>query len=187
MSHTLPRNSFVAALILAGALSAHLIAQAPPPSPVQAASSQSLVQLRVQVTITRHIGDKKTASLPFTLWVTLAGDRTSLSTAQNILVPSVTFKEGSNTPAPSYQTRSVGTNIVCAAKPASDGRFIIDLTLSDSRLAPGTPDDGMATLKSLQTSNSLLLRDGQTAEFASSTDLITGEVTRIDVTATVIK
>jgi hypothetical protein len=59
------------------------------------------------------------------------------------------------------------------------------LTVNDSYLSPAK--EGPFAFKSLQANNLLYLRDGQTAEFAASTDLVTGEVTRIEVTATVLK
>lgn len=192
MRHTIRMRYAVSTLALAAVLSADVLVrtaelQAPTPPAPTASQTKSLVQLRVQVTIVRYSGDKKTASLPFTLWVYVDGDPTSLNAAQNVLVPSVSFASAAGTPPPSYSTQNVGTRIVCSAAPSGDGRFKVSLNIGDSHLVPAKADGGTVTLKSLQTSNSLLLRDGQTAEFVAATDPISGEVTRIDVTATTLK
>jgi hypothetical protein len=131
-------------------------------------------QVRVLVTISRYTGDKKTASLPFTLWANLNSDPTSLNAGQNVLIPQSGFQ-------------SVGTSITCRARQASDGRFLLELHVRDTYLTPAKTDGDLATVKSVQTSNNLLLRDTQTAEFAASTDMTSGEVTRIDVTVTMLK
>lgn len=201
MSHTIGIRRVVFTLMLAAALSVGLLAetgtgQAPLPAPAAApaptrpqaapappaASSQekSLVQLRVQVTITRYTGDKKTASLPFTLWVSVDGEPTILNAGQQVPTP-----QGPDSVNWTYQR--VGTSIVCRATPYADGRFRVNLSVRDSSLAPAKTSSEGVTMKSLEANNWLLLRDGQNAEFAASTDMITGEVTRIDVTATVLK
>jgi RNA polymerase sigma factor (sigma-70 family) len=56
--------------------------------------------------------------------------------------------------------------------------------LGQVALLLGLPE---GTVKSRLFLASLILRDGQTSEFTAATDKITGEVTKIDVTLTVIK
>ena len=158
----------------------------PPARPAQAATD-SLVPLRVQVNLVRYQGEKKVSSLPFTL-VVIAGERESTSFNNGQSVP---------TPGPNGQVnyQNIGTNIVASAERGEDGRYRVMLSVNDSSVAPareprgpGTVDMAMApTIKSLRFSNRLLLRDGQTLEFLASTDPITGEVTRIEVTATALK
>ena len=195
MSHTIRTGRVVASLLLVAAVSVELIAQtaiaprpeaAPTPLP---SSEKALVQLRVQVTISRYNGDKKTVSLPFTLWVNADGEAATLNAGQNVPVPATTFSSGGTgtTPVTSYSIRSVGTQIACRATPSGDGRLKVILSITDSHLAPAKASGEMVTTKSLETHNSLLLRSGQTAEFVASTDMVTGEVTRIEVTATVLK
>jgi hypothetical protein len=183
----------VLVLVLMAAVSAGLRAQsAPQPTPsAQAKASpgtsdaRSPSQLRVQVTIARYAGEKKTVSLPFTLWVTTEASRTSLNAGQNVEVPTTRIEDGKSVPG--FLSRNIGTQITCAATVTADGRYKLEMQISDSYLAPAKTEGQMVTFKSLSTSNSLLLRDGQTAEFATSTDMVTGEVTRIDVTVTTLK
>jgi hypothetical protein len=150
---------------------------------------RQLGQLRVQVTIVRYSGDKKTASLPFTLWVNANDEPTMLNAGQSVPVPSTHFASAgaANTPPTSYNFQPVGTRITCQATPTADGRFKLTLGIRDSYPAPAKTSGDIVSLKSLETHNSLVLRSGQTAEFVAVTDMISGDVTRIEVTATVLK
>lgn len=199
MSHTIGR-SLVRSMALAAMCSVGLIAQSPgppvPPMPQAApapaaASSQQMpaAQLRVQVTIVRYAGDKKTASLPFTLWVNANDEPTMLNAGQSVPIPSPHFASAgaANTPPISYTFQPVGTRITCQGTATADGRFKLTLGIRDSYPAPAKTSGEIVSLKSLETHNSLVLRSGQTAEFVASTDMVTGEVTRIEVTATVLK
>ncbi len=57
-------------------------------APAQAADTKTMVPLKVTVLISRVLGEKKTASLPFTLWVN-ANDchGTSLRMSESVPVP----------------------------------------------------------------------------------------------------
>jgi hypothetical protein len=46
---------------------------------------------------------------------------------------------------------------------------------------------GAPAFRSLRSSNTLILRDGQSVDYTAATDRITGEVARISVKLTVIK
>jgi hypothetical protein len=43
------------------------------------------------------------------------------------------------------------------------------------------------TFRSFRSSNVVVLKDGQSTEFAAATDKISGEVVKVDVTLTVVK
>jgi hypothetical protein len=167
-------------------------AAAKPTGDANQAQSKPSGQARVLVTISRSTGDKKTASLPFTLWANLNGDPTTLNAGQFVAVPtSVVSTAGGEDKAPRvvpYSMQSVGTRITCQVKVSSDARFLVSLQVRDTYLTPAKQGvSELATVKSLETINNLVLRDGQTADFATSTDITTGEVTRIDVTVTTLK
>jgi hypothetical protein len=93
------------------------------------------------------------------------------------------------------QYRDVGTNIDCTVeRPTDDGRFQIALTFDDTSvygegLAPGTnaPPAGNPSFRSFRASDSLMLKDGQTAQFTTATDKVSGDVIKVDVTLTVVK
>jgi hypothetical protein len=93
------------------------------------------------------------------------------------------------------QYRDVGTNIDCTVmRPTDDGRFQIELMFDDSSvygegLAPGSnaPPAGNPSFRSFRASDSLMLKDGQTAQFTTATDKVSGDVIKVDVTLTVVK
>ena len=96
----------------------------------------------------------------------------------------------------SYSYKDVGTNIDCQAQDAAGGTYSLAITISDSSVQLESPE-GSATKKATMSdvpafrafnaTFSMLLRDGQTMQYASATDSVTGDVTKIDVTLNVLK
>ena len=186
------RKSASAALAMAVVCGTFVIAQGPvkplPPeqTPPQAKVERPLIPLRVQVTLSRSEGEKKTSSLPFTLWVSANGDQTSLNVGSRVPTPTTTVGGGGIVESYSYQ--NVGTSLTSAATSLDDGRFNVSLTINDSALMPAkAAGSNLPTFQSFTAQNKLLLRDGQTAQFIAATDKVTGEVTRVEVTISVIK
>lgn len=163
------------------------------------------VTLKLTVVISRFQGDKKTGSLPFVLMVVPGpivqtkegsfgadGDGTTLQMGAE--VPVITTALAGPQTVPSYQYRSVGTNISSLAKVADDGRFNVSLNVSDSQVMSDITPAGAAQgpimaprFQSFKSANRLLLRDGQTVQFTAATDKSSGEVVKLDVTLNVIK
>jgi hypothetical protein len=167
-----------------------------PPEPAAAtrrAPRPAPVPLKVQVTISRSEGDKKTLSLPYTLLVNAPerdwGERTSLR--MGIDVPIRTGAMGPDKdgkPAPSYQYRNIGTRIDCRASRFED-RYQLETTVEQSslnnpseRASFGNPD--VPIMRSFNTSFSASLRDGQTVTTVVAADPVSGESVRIEVSAT---
>jgi hypothetical protein len=166
-----------------------------------------LVPLRVVIVISRYQGEKKVSSLPYTLSVNandgsaqLNGDFIStiarLRTGANVPVPSMGAPKESPVMASvaPVQYKSIGTNIDCTARSTDDGRFRVNISIddtsvySDGQTAQGAPNmSGIPSFRTFQTSNAVLLKDGQSTEFTAAADRITGEVTKVVVTATVVK
>jgi hypothetical protein len=90
---------------------------------------------------------------------------------------------------PVYQ--DVGTNIDCFASKTHDGRFRVTVTIEDTSVYP--EDQSVSTVKghpsfrTLVLTNAAILRDGQSAQFTSATDKISGETVKIDVMLNVVK
>jgi hypothetical protein len=159
------------------------------------AGTSPTVSLKVQVVISRYEGEKKISSMPYTLSVN-AGRTANLRMGTRVPVISTSYTPiaaggaGVN-PLTSYQYTDVGTNIDCATSPLDDGRFRMELSVDDSSVYP--EDQGRAvgaerpSFRSFRASNSLVLRDGQTTQFTTAIDKVTGIVTKIDVTLTVVK
>lgn len=163
-------------------------AQSKPPTPMS-------VSLKVSLVFSRYQGDKKISSVPHTLWVT-TGERTLLRLGTQIPVPTtVVGKEGERTQ--SYNYRDVGTNIDCGANLAPDGAYKLVITITDSSVY--FPDQADPATKSTQASTgapafrnfnstfTMLLKDGQTAQSTSVTDPVSGQVIRVDATVNVQK
>lgn len=170
------------------------------PAAAQSARTQpaALVGVKVQVVISRYQGEKKISSLPYVLGVVVNGAKTSLRMGVDVPVISTVFsstaKDGvANVPTTSYNYRSVGTNIDCQAESAAGDYYKLMMTVTDSsvqletgdRAKPLAPNAPM--FRSFNSSFQLLLRDGQTTQYTSATDPVSGEVTKIDVSLNAIK
>jgi hypothetical protein len=165
---------------------------APPAALAQEKPSPTLVPLRVQLVISRQAGEKKVSSLPYTVWVT-ANDRKVTSVRMGVQIPvtqTVFSKEG-GAPATSYSYRDVGTNIDIQANATEGGQFSLEIRLNDSSLGVDIKEPGVAagrpTFRNFSSSFNILLRDGQTAQYASATDPVSGETLKVDVTIAVLK
>ena len=184
-------RTFACACALAAASTAFVYAQEKPESTAPAA----VVPLKVQIVISRYDGEKKISSMPYMLSVN-AGRPGSLRMGTRVPVVSTSYTPiaaggaGVN-PLNSYQYTDVGTNIDCSTGPLDLGRFRVELTIEDSSVYP--EDQARLTttdrpvFRSFRASNSLVLRDGQTTQFTTAVDKLTGVVTKVDVTLTVVK
>jgi hypothetical protein len=166
--------------------------------------------LKIQVVISRYQGDKKISSLPYSLSITGGGGgvdraltgpafigRANLRMGAKVPVAATTYTPiaaggaGVN-PLVSYQYQDVGTNIDCQVWSVEDGRFRVEITIEDSSVYPDEKEipgtvKGNPSFRSFRGSDSMLLRDGATAQFTTATDKVSGETVRVDVTLTVVK
>jgi len=154
------------------------------------APAPPMVPLKVTVIISRYEGatDKKTATLPFVLWVNTGRDGSSIRMSSEVPVPSVVTKDGATTT--SYTYRSLGTNIDCSASALGDGLYRVSLSVEDSQVfRSGTAqvDGTRAGTQNFRATNQPILRDGQTVQFAVATDKTTGELIKLDVMLNVVK
>ena len=162
-------------------------------SSVAVAQESKLVPLKVQLVVSRSAADKKISSLPYTLWVT-ANEKKPTSVRMGVQVPIATgavsvSKEG--VPTPSYQYRDVGTNIDCHATSQTDGSFVLEIRLEDSSVSFDPKDSGgvkgVPAFRNFVSNFIILMKDGQTAQYASATDPVSGETVKVEVTVNVLK
>jgi hypothetical protein len=187
-------------IILGGA--PPLAAQQKPATPgeVSQRAVGEQIPLKVQLVVSRHLGEKKISSIPYTLSVVANdNDKTSMRMGVDVPVPQTIFKGGDNPsvsiPQTSFNYRSVGTNIDCSARTVDGGFFKLDLAVSDTAVfvtekgstsaAPTLA--GVPSFRSFASEFNLLLKDGQTATHIAATDPVSGEVLRVDVTLSVLK
>jgi hypothetical protein len=155
--------------------------------------------LRVQLVISRYQGEKRNGSLPYSLVVTAGGDRVRMRMGVDTPVPTTAYTtttgpDGTQkVPYTSYSYRNVGTNIDCLARDFGDGRYQLNLTVENSSALSSADRSGDLSVagaplfRRFETSLNPLLRDGQTVQTVASTDPVTGEVVKIDVTLNVVK
>ena len=173
----------IAAFVLAAA---SVSAQEKPTAPAS-------TPLKVQVVLSRYEGERKVASMPYTLLVN-AGDRDNRVTLRmGVAVPLA----GAGKDGPAVNVYDVGTNMDCTATLADAARFRISLAVNhtsvfeseQTHLQAAVPRPGASAqlLRSFTSSFSLNLKDGETGQSIVATDPGTGEIMKIDVTIHVVK
>jgi hypothetical protein len=160
------------------------------------------IPVDVEVVISRYQGDKKVSSLPYALTVNARYQevrdqhRTILKMGGQVPVPVMMPQpapDGGAPPAPMGPVayKDIGTQIDCAARPLDDGRFELFISVEDTAVASPPSAAGqqptMPALRTFASSNTIVLRDGQTRQFTAAADRITGEIVRVDVTLRVPK
>jgi hypothetical protein len=147
------------------------------------------IPLKVTVTISRFEGEKKTASLPFVLWVN-TGDQATIQMGSDVPVPQATVgstKEAISS-ATTYTYRPLGTFITCSATALGDGLYRLSLNVNDSQVFRQTTAGAVGPVfQNFKAMNSPILRDGGTVQFAVATDKTSGEVIKLDVTLNLVK
>lgn len=166
-----------------------------PPPTAQRAPAAPWIPLKVTLVISRFAGEKKVSSLPYTLFVT-ANDNKRTSLRMGVDAPIIKGGGG-------LQYRNIGTNIDCTAMSVEripDGRFRLSLIVNDTSVqfdpkqtatATGMiPAGGFAeapAFRAFTADFAIVLRDGQTAQYTTATDPVSGETMKIDATLSVLK
>ena len=172
------------------------------PGNVQRRTPSVSTALKVTVVLGRYQGEKRVSSMPYVLGVTAGGTapgpKTTLRMGTDVPVVMTVFGgDGKSTPQSSYSYRSVGTNIDCTAwgDETTAGLFHLSFTITDSSIgldaskrtsAQGVVPD-VPSFRNFNSSFTALLRDGQTTQYTSATDPVTGDLMKIDVTLNVMK
>ena len=180
----------LAGMIAAAAISGVSAQEKPAPQdkPAPQMVSSRRVPLKVQFVIARYQGEKRLSSMPYTLGVLVDGGRTSMRLG--IAVP-VASGPGPN--VSTYNYRDIGTNIDCTASEYGSGQYQLLVTISDSSIHTDSGEKDakfvrdVPIFRTFNATFTMMLRDGQTMQYASVTDPISGEVTKIDVTVNLAK
>jgi hypothetical protein len=153
------------------------------------ASQRPQVPVKIQLLLSRSQGEKRLSSVPYLMWVTANEPR---ATALRLGVQVPVFSSGDNTG--SYNYKDVGTNIDCSVSTWPDGFYKVNLTIADTSIYFPDRDKAVPPSKtsppafrSFTSTFSILLRDGQTGQYTSVTDPVSGEVLKIDATLNVLK
>ena len=190
------RKELVLALSLVGCALMPVVAQDKPQAPAAsappaAASAGRQVPLKVQLTLSRFMGEKKISSTQYMLGVLTNAQKTNLRMGVQVPVMQTVFgNNAASIPQSSYSYKDVGTNIDCQAQDVGNGLFNLVITVEDSIIQLDRSADSadekkllrdIPSFRSFRASFAMVLRDGQTMQYASATDPISGEVMRIDV------
>jgi hypothetical protein len=157
------------------------------------------IPVKLIVVLTENDGEKKVASLPYTILVNSepggqsghAGYSTFTRVGVRVPVPSG-GKEGQSTFV------DVGSNIDCGVQAEEDGRFTVRLNFERSSLYFQGRGEEKGTIKTVETgqqyiptirAQSLLVtvREGQSLEVLTATDPLNGHVFRLNLTLNVQK
>jgi hypothetical protein len=153
--------------------------------------------LRLEVVLSRtDAKGTRVSRMPYVF--SLAPQTPGGSTCRVRMGAQVPIPSGTTTPAGVIETftyRSVGTNIDCSVYPVSEGRFQIMLSIDESSVVgedmiePSAASKFAAApiLRSYQSTNSVILRNGESARFTTAVDRVTGETVVAEVTLTVLK
>ncbi len=169
--------------------------KAPAPATTRAGTPINATPLKVQVVIARYQGEKKISSLPYTLTMNANNHAslrmgTSLPVVMFASVADPATPKGVGPPTP-VQYRDIGTNIDCSSTALDEGRYLLSMTVDDSSVYPDEPPSGATrngpSFRSFRAINAMILKNGETGQFTTATDKLTGETVKIDVTLTVMK
>ncbi|MEO6078437.1 MAG: hypothetical protein ABIQ86_01475 [Steroidobacteraceae bacterium] len=154
----------------------------------------AMPMLRIQLVISRFEGEKKVASLPYTFTVSPLSQRNSGSAAIRMGVDApipMTSIPDADKGGTTVQYRSIGTDIDCnGVMELPDGRYQFQIGVRNTAAVPPSAGDGKNSLplfRRFDASFTPVLRDGQSMQTIASTDPVTGEVIKIDVTLNVIR
>ncbi len=157
--------------------------------------SPAVTPVRVQVVVSKYQGEKKTSSLPYTMSINVGPRADPIYRASvriGATVPIVSPAKAGDVPTVVY--KDVGTSIDCTANILDDGRFKLEISIDDSSVysddqTPHTVGhiSERPVFRSFRSNNSVLLRDGQSAQYTVATDKVSGETVKVDVTVNVVK
>ena len=138
--------------------------------------------MRVKLVVERMEGEKPVSSVPFELLLKAGTSSATLNHGKDVAIPQQQSKDGATT----MTYRAVGSNIQVSRAAATDQLItfdvVVDISSVDSSQNAANPFFRKFTL-----SAPVVVRPGETAVVAVSTDQQTGETVRLTVTANVVK
>jgi hypothetical protein len=130
--------------------------------------------------------------MPYTLSL-VPGKTGSIRAGSEIPVPTTSFSTtgGPGTqPTTAYTLQQVGSQIDATVNPTPDGKFNLQLSVTDRDRNPVTSAQpgavpNVPTFKNMVSNSSVIMGNGETVQFTASTEKISNETLKIDVTLTV--
>lgn len=156
----------------------------PRPLAVQQTQTESTT-FKLRVVVSKFEGDKRISNEPYLLRV-IPGQTASLRLGSEVPVPTTSAGTSGTT---SYTLQQSGIQISSTVSPASENKFKLSLSVTD-RFQSGTRDVGAIKIPIFSNrviSSNAILADGQSIQFTSGVDSVTGETWTVDVTLNVEK
>lgn len=171
-------------LVCALSLSGSAFAQA-------VATTTPSVVLKLQVTVSRYMGTNRLSSNPYALSL-VPNESASIRIGVEVPVPSAYTNPNTSpappNPQPAYTLQQVGTQIDGNAALQPDGRYKVRLTVTERSVLPaaqateqGARVPNVPSFRNVVLTSTVYLGDGQSAQFSSATDKVSGEVFKVDV------
>jgi Flp pilus assembly secretin CpaC len=145
------------------------------------------------------MGTNKLSSQPYMLSLA-PGESGSIKVGVEVPVPAIYTTPPGNTTGgaasslPSYSWQQVGTQIDGNATLQPDGRYKIRLTVTErsaltaaQATEQGARVSGVPAFRNVVFGSTIFLGDGQSTQFSSGTDRVTGEIFKVDVSLAVEK
>ena len=165
-----------------------------------AQATPSGVVLKLQITVSRYMGTNKVSSQPYALSLA-PGESGSIKVGTEVAVPATytTPNRPDNTSTtpnaqPSYTLQYVGTQIDANASVQPGGRYKLRLTVTERSALPaaqateqGARVANVPSFRNVAFSSTIFLGDGQSTEFSSGIDKVSGEVFKVDVSLAIEK
>jgi len=182
-------KAFVA--IVAGILtlgSTGLAQFGPQQAPGTAVPPQTTIKLHV--VLSKFQGDKSISSQPYTLSL-LPAQRGNLRIGSEVPVRT-TVTAGPAPQATPYTMQNVGTTIDAIVTPTTDGKYQLDLTITDRSVYTGPQVAQTAervpnvpVFRNVNSASKAILSNGETMQFTTAIDQVSNETFKVDVTLNV--
>jgi hypothetical protein len=160
--------------------------------------AKPVTPVRLQVVLTEYDGEKKVASLPYSMLLNSEpAGHAAYTTYTNFtrIGVRVPVPSGGKDGQPTFV--DVGSNIDCGVKTEEDGRFTVRLSFERSSLyfqgrgdekgTIKTADTGQPYIPTMRMQSLVLVKDGQTLEALMAVDPLNGHVFKINLTLNVQK
>jgi len=158
------------------------------------------VVLKLQITVSRYMGTNKVSSQPYTLSL-VPGESGSIKVGTEVPVPAAYTNPNrpdnaatAPTAQPLYTLQQVGTQIDANASLQPDGRYKLRLAVTERSALPaaqateqGARVANVPAFRNVVFSSTIFLGDGQSSQFSSGTDKVSGEVFKVDVSLAIEK
>ena len=173
----------VALFLMSSAAAAQEKPKEPAPSKPPVADVVSGMPLRAQIVIARYAGEKRVSSLPYSL--SFNGARASQSQVRMGAEIPIEASGDGNAPK-TLRYDHIGTQIDCRVNPSDDGQYVLQLSISEKSVygeGKGPEAIGFTpAFRSYRSSNTVVLKVGESTQFTAAADRLTGEVVRVEVT-----